>query len=49
MLDDGHSNSKIKQRNNIDSISMAICFVTCITTNLGERSGKENKYNYHGI
>ena len=26
MLDDGHSNSKIKQRNNIDSISMAICF-----------------------
>jgi hypothetical protein len=40
MFDDGHLNSKIKQRNNIDSMSMAICFPTYITTNLGERRGK---------
>jgi hypothetical protein len=49
MLDVGHSNSKIKQRNNIDSISMTIYFLTHITTNLGERRGKEDKYTYHDI
>lgn len=40
MFDGGHLNSKIKQRNNIDSISMAIYFPTYVTTNLGERRGK---------
>lgn len=48
MLDDGHSNNKIKQRNNIDIISMAM-FCHIYYNDLGEWSEKDNKYTYHGI